>query len=250
MNRLHSAWQRLFFNATATSPDPLAAPPLLDADGRCRALLLELARPADWQLLGAVWRGVQTELGLPAPAIAVNGEDGFQLWFSLAEPVAAAEGQVLLQALCRRFLPAELAPGRLRLWPSADKAQAPRLPPFELKTGGECWAAFVAPDLAPVFADSPWLDVPPGDEGQADLLARLQPLGAEPLRQAREALLASPAAAASEPPASAPTSSAAAASTWSEPRAFLLAVMNDASQPMQLRIEAAKALLPFSSAAG
>ena len=32
---------------------------------------------------------------------------------------------------------------------------------------------FVAPDLAALFADEPWLDLPPSSDAQADLLARL-----------------------------------------------------------------------------
>ena len=79
------------------SHDTALAPP-------ARAAVLELARPADWSALGAVWRGVQGDLGLPAPAIAVTGSDGFQLWFALAEDSLAAEALQLLQALCRAYL--------------------------------------------------------------------------------------------------------------------------------------------------
>ena len=37
------------------------------------------------------------------------------------------------------------------------------------------------------------------------------------------------------------------AQTFSDPRAFLLQVMNDGAVPLALRIEAAKALLPQAS---
>ena len=54
-------------------------------------MVLELTGPADWDVLSAVWRGVQADLELPAPAIAVSGTDGLQLWFSLEAPVPAAQ---------------------------------------------------------------------------------------------------------------------------------------------------------------
>jgi len=93
----------------------------------------------------------------------------------------------------------------------------------------------VAPDLAPVFAEEPWLDTPPGEEGQADLLARLQSI--------KSAALPGPAAAAAAGATPAPA-------TNSDPKRFLLEVMNDASVPLALRIEAAKALLPGHEAGG
>lgn len=71
MNPLQTELQRLY-----------SAP-----EGVVRALVLELARPADWGLLSPVWRGLQTDLALPAPAVMVSGVDGYQLWLSLAEPV-------------------------------------------------------------------------------------------------------------------------------------------------------------------
>ena len=44
--------------------------------------------------------------------------------------------------------------------------------PAEVREGQ--WSAFVAPDLAPVFVEATWLDIPPGAEGQADLLKSLK----------------------------------------------------------------------------
>ena len=76
MDRLHRELHRLYAPRLRGEPD--ARPGLLKlvaADGRLRAIVLEVARPADWDLLAAVWKGVQTELELPAPAIAVNGQD-------------------------------------------------------------------------------------------------------------------------------------------------------------------------------
>lgn len=195
---------------------------------------MELAGPAGWRSLGALWRGVQAELDLPAPAIAVNGMQGYQLWFSAVAPVALAEATAFAEALRRRWL-AEAAPQRVRVL-TADLDGI--LPPRQL--GPEQWSAFVAPDLAPVFEDTPWLDVEPGEEGQADLLARLQPIGPEAWTDAMRRLRASPVPAQAATPA---VKVAPFVSNESDPRAFLLRVMNDPQVEMALRIEAAKALL-------
>ncbi|MBN8488253.1 MAG: hypothetical protein J0M20_11100 [Burkholderiales bacterium] len=198
---------------------------LIDGAGRSRALVLDWAAPADWDELGAVWRGVQDVLGWPAPAIAVSGE-ALQLWFSLVEPVSADQARTLLVALRRRLLPADRAM-RVEGWPREGR-HACR--PGEPLPGDERWSAFVAPDLAPLFAQTPWLDVPPGDDGQAALLAGLGSV--TPERLAVLSASASCVGAATVPGVA--------------PRAFLEQVMNDASVPLALRIEAAKALLMVS----
>jgi hypothetical protein len=94
------------------------------------------------------------------------------------------------------------------------------------------WSAFVAPDLAAVFGDDPSLDLPPGDEAQAEVLSRIQPIPAADWQRAIAS--ADPAAR----PVSQPTPTA-----QDDPRRFLLSVMNDATVDMALRVEAAKALL-------
>ncbi|WP_310461275.1 hypothetical protein [Sphaerotilus sp.] len=205
-------------------------------DGRVRALVLSLARPADWAVLGWMWQGVQTDLGWPAPGIAVSGTDACQLWFSLADPVPAAEAHALLEYLRTRFL-AEVPPHRVELLPSADGVQqAPVMPALQTDSPeGEVWSAYIAPDLAPVFAETPWLDIRPGSEGQAELLSRLSSIRAAEYRAAL--------------PVKAPTPDAAAsAEGFTDPRQFLLHVMNDGQVEMGLRIEAAKVLLQSTSA--
>ena len=215
---LQAQWQRLFHT---------------EGESHTRAARLDLARPANWDALGALWRGVQTELGLPAPAIAVNGVDGYQLWFSFATPQPLDEVATFLDALRRRWL-AGINASRLSLesHPGADQ-----LPPRQ--TGDEQWSAFVAPDLAPVFAEAPWLDISPNPDGQAELLSRLASVAAADFRRALQDLT----------PASEPAASQAPAGTsaQSDPQAFLTRVMNDATAPLALRIEAAKALLPYTS---
>lgn len=259
MTRLHSEFARLYL------PDPAAdagqaptAADLVDAQGRVRALVLELHAPAEWEPLRALWRGVQADLDLPAPAIAVNGVDGLQLWFSLARPVPVAEAHHVLAALCRRYLPG-VPLHRLRLWPSADDG-APAARALGMacvpasQPGGERWSAFVAPDLAPIFTDTPWIDMEPSDQGQAGLLERVASISPEALATSLAQL--APVSPAGEPgrvhpgapAAGSPGGAALAAGGHGplSPQAFLLRVLNDETAPLALRVEAAKALLPFS----
>ncbi|OYY61279.1 MAG: hypothetical protein B7Y51_10500 [Burkholderiales bacterium 28-67-8] len=261
MSRLQIEFRRLFLATDSACADG-AVPTLdlVDADGRVRALVIELARPAEWQPLADVWMGVQTELGLPAPAIAVNGTDGMQLWFSVAAPLDAARAQSFLNGLRHRYL-AAVKPERLGLMTGADSALAACATALSGSAGASHeangrWPAFVAPDLAPIFAETPWLDLPPGDEGQARVLA-----GLESIKPALfEAALAQLQAWADAPTVNAAAAAAAAGSVTSEhdvqadghPEAqrFLLSVMNDEAAPLALRIEAAKALLPFGRSGG
>lgn len=231
-SRLDAEWQRLY-----------GAP----ADGGgVRALVLELGRPAEWPPLGRLWSAVQAELGLPAPAIAVSGSQGLQLWFSLRQAVGPAQGQALLARLRDRYL-ADLAPHRIHLWPAVTSSGAVE-PPARvpaLQPDGGRWSAFVAPDLAGLFADTPWLDLPPSDDGQASLLAGLACASPEQVAAALGRLgPAADGAAVPSPSLSPSTAAPAALVATTDPQAFLQAVMNDATVPLTLRIEAAKALLP------
>ena len=218
-------------------------------EGQVRALVLELARPADWSLLAPMWRGLQADLGLPAPAIAVSGVDGYQLWLSLAEPVPVAEAAVFLEALRQHYLGA-VASKRISLTPSlSDSAAQPQPVPSQQSATGY-WSAFVAPDLAPIFADEPWLDQAPSPDAQAHVLARLQPIKptafAAALARLQPAampvpLTEMPSSLQTYSPAYAPDPNGQALTS----KAFLLAVMNDPAVALALRIEAAKALLPY-----
>jgi len=225
MNRLQSELHRLYM--------PPAANP-----GGVRLALLELAAPADWSELAKVWRGVQLDLQLPAPAIAVSGSDGMQLWFSLQAPASASQAAAFLERLRARYLPG-VEPGRVRLLPSAAGGPftVPPIPAQSQPSGN--WSAFVAPDLAPVFAEAPWLDIQPGAEGQADLLARLESIKPAAFDAAMQALPpGAPDATTQRPP-----SEAAAGTPDVDPKQFLQRVLNDETVDLALRIEAAKALL-------
>lgn len=205
---------------------------------------MSLSRPADWAALAAVWRGVQSNLDLPAPAIAVNGVDAFELWFSLAEPVTLADADAFLQGLRARYLPS-VKPDRLQLRPSLDAGKSSQATPLipAAQGGSGNWSAFVAPDLAAVFGDEPVLDLPPGEEAQADTLSRLVSI---PAKAFEAALFALRPAAAHRPDDLATNVGAQALAmkaSYQDPGQFLLAVMNDASAPLVLRVDAAKALL-------
>ena len=178
MNRLQSELHRLYLPLSQAHLEADAqSSALIDARGMVRALVMEMTRPPSWELLSRVWRGVQTELELPAPAIAVSGVDGLQLWFSLAEPIEAWQANAFLESLRLRFLP-DTDAKRIRLMPAADASalqperHARQVPALQEQTGN--WSAFVAADLAPVFADTPWLDIAPNEEGQATLLRGLE----------------------------------------------------------------------------
>ena len=214
MNRLQTELQRLYL--------PQEAQPA----GWVRAMLLEVARPVGWDALGKAWQGVQADLELPAPGIAVSGTDSYQLWFSFSQAVPAARALAFLETLRQRYL-GEVAPERVAIKPVTV------LPPLEAAPGQ--WSAFVAPDLAAVFADERWLDLPPNPAAQADVLARLASMELRDLDPA------------SPPPASAPPMQAAApaAAGGQDPKSFLLGIMNDPAIELRLRIEAAKALLPW-----
>jgi len=259
MNRLQAELHRLYLANDPQGLDTDAAESgLVSPEGRVRALVLELARPADWEALSTLWQGVQVDLALPAPAIAVSGIDGYQLWFSLSQPVPAEAAQAFLEALRLRYL-GHITPERIRLRPAVE-ASAPRpirharlVPALQQETGR--WSAFVVPGLAALLADDPWLDTPPSPDAQADLLSRLestQPADFQrALDQLRPALPPATPHAASAPADTAggqagpPDTGGAPAGQRLDPKRFLLAVMNDHAIELHLRIEAAKALLPY-----
>lgn len=290
MNRLDTELHRLYLPQPIApqqaEPAQDASPALIGADGQVRALVLELASAAGWEAVAALWQGLQNELELPAPAIAISGA-GYQVWISLVQPVSVAQARGFLESLCRRFL-AGIAPRHVQMQPSleadapeasdaAGSARHARLIPAQLDESGH-WSAFISPHLAAMFADEPWLDMKPSPDAQADLLLRLKSLSPADWRRAQLQLepaeAASTFAAASSPlPAALPDPAAAtgnrpdvenspdaqasattghqgpraASVAEQDPRRFLLAVMNDPTVEMGMRIEAAKALLPYST---
>lgn len=257
MSTLPAELDRLYLASERNSQNPPGAEPdLIAPDGTVRAMVLELARPADWTLLSTVWRGVQTDLELPAPAIAVSGIDAYQLWFSLAQPASVAQARAFLESLRLRYL-SGVAPGRLALRPSVDAASPnkihhARLVPALQPASGR-WSAFVAPDLAAIFSEEPWLDLPPNPEAQAKVLSRLECIKPAVFQAILEH--SSPVVGPETSPITSvteekdgshasPEVKASASHEYSpDPKDFLLGVMNDKTVELHLRIEAAKALM-------
>lgn len=241
MNTLHAEFRRLYLTDDSNSPNPSGEQPsLTDPAGRVRALVLELARPADWNELSTVWQGVQADLQLPAPAVAVSGVDGYQLWFSLAQSVSVAQALAFLESLRLRYLSA-LAPERIGLMPSTTR-HARVVPAQQSDTGR--WSAFVSPDLAAIFSDAPWLDVCPSPEAQANVLSRLVSIAPAAFQAALDRM-----APAAEQPVGGtdkqPVAEPASHGNGLDPQRFLRDVMNDPAVALHLRIDAAKALLPY-----
>jgi len=249
MNPLHTEFARLFVAQPqhALLHDANHSP-LLGPAGEVRCGVLELARPAQWDPLAAVWRGVQADLDLPAPAIAINGADAYQLWFAWRHPVQHATAAVFLKSLCQRYL-ADVPAQRLRCWPSAgaeSDTPAPAQIPAPHPRSGQ-WSAFIAPDLAAVFAEEPWLDRDPGIEAQALLLSRIEAMQPQVFAKAQAALQPAPTAPlpmATPTPPPEPQGTNYPANT---PTAFLQAVMQDPFAPLALRVQAAAALLPLNA---
>ena len=257
MNRLQSELDRLYLPRPQDRLEADAqSAALIDTSGRVRAMVMELTRPPDWETLSSVWHGVQVELELPAPAIAVSGIDGLQLWFSLTEPIAVARAHDFLEGLRLRFL-ADIDPIRVRLMPGSD-ASKPRqalhaaLVPARQADSGN-WSAFLAPDLVPVFAESPWLDLPPNEEGQATLLRSIEVMTQSGFEAAFAKLgptmnpRKSTVAVAVDVDESMAHDRPKAACASGDPKQFLLQIMNDDTVAMALRIEAAKALLQHAN---
>lgn len=233
---------------------------LIGEGGLVRTLVMEVRSPADWRVLSTVWFGVQTELDWPAPGIAVSGTDGVQIWFSLAEPVDTSQAINLLAGLRLKFL-GSVSPLRLRMFPYEEDVlnsicrHAMRVPALHETSGN--WSAFVSQDLAAIFADEPWLDLPPNPDQQADILSKLQSVKQDQLNKAY-ALLTTDGGVrgASKNDGSGNVNSsfvnmAATPSSPSDdhtqsPKDFLSGVMNDPNNSLKDRIEAAKALLPYS----
>lgn len=107
------------------------------------------------------------------------------------------------------------------------------------------WSAFIAADLAPVFSETPWLDLPPGEDAQAGLLGTLRSVPSKAFDAALVNGFFDPRPPL-ETPAPSPRAEPAVGSVAAfkvQARQFLVGVMNDEQVPMALRVEAAKALL-------
>jgi len=160
---------------------------------------------AHWNRLCEVANALQTQLGLPAPAVSITGAAGYCLWLSLqsAAPVSVVEQFI---ALLRQAYDPEYAQAPAL---QAETAAAPELPPCLHPASGK-WAAFIYPDLGASFADDPGLEMAPPYAGQAALLEGLDSISDARFRQALDILAPARHAPARMSPPPVPTPSPAA----------------------------------------
>jgi hypothetical protein len=227
MEKLLAELTRLYLAPEGATRDALAqhvlgqqtlAFKMTTADGLTRALAIPFRKVLGaeeghhWTRLCEVANALQAELGLPAPAVSINGASAFNLWLSLAVPVPAGEAQDFLELLRKRYFPEiEIDP---------DAATAPvYLPPCLNPRSGK-WAAFIHPGMGASFADESGLEMAPPLAGQAGFLEPLESIGEEQFARAMRKLQQPPGAAASA--AAAPASEAPAASSPAAPDGLLL----------------------------
>jgi hypothetical protein len=197
MEKLIAELARLYLAPEAVTREALAqhilgqttlAIKLTTADGLTRGLAIPFRRVPGaeegrhWTRLCEVANRLQGDLGLPAPAVSINGASAFYLWLSLADPVPAAEAQAFLELLRQTYFPEiELDP---------DAASAPvYLPPCLNPRSGK-WAAFIHPGMGASFAEESGLDMAPPLAGQAAFLEGLDSIDTKQVVQARDRLQA------------------------------------------------------------
>ena len=247
--RLAAEWRRLYLLPEDCLPhanDSLSSCRLLSAESTVRSLVIGFTRASDWPVLASLYENIQIEDELPAPAIAVTPR-GYQLWLSLANPVNLADARRFLMRLQAKHLTA-LPAGRVEFLPDVNGVfELPMIPNFDPET--QKWAAFIDPGMGSMFIDEPGLDIAPNPERQADLLMPVKSISSQVLQrildEAKENIgLQAPSTIAPEQNASFPSTS------FSDPREFLLLVMNSSQAGLAERIAAATALLESNSNQG
>lgn len=222
---------------------------LLGAEQSVRAMVLSVERVSDWEAVASVFHGVQNDLDLPAPAIAVSGNKGFGIWFSLADSLSLDDAKSFLTALCHEYL-ADIAGAKLELLPSEAATLLALVPAFQPLSGK--WSAFIDPSMGSMFIDEPGLDMAPNMDRQAEMLAGLRSITRSEFQQALSRLQAMQAERLEQADVMAQVSASRClpggpCDSYQDPRNFLLAVMNDTGVTIEHRVEAAKALLPYFS---
>ena len=218
MDKLDSELQRLHF---------------LPVDQR-QALGIRFLRATDWPAIATLCQAMQEELDLPTPVVSIDGQ-GYQLWLSLAEAVDAGQATSFLDSLCARHL-ADIPESRLQFGLPDNRPPAPL-------ADGERWAAFIDPGMGSMFVSEPWLEMAPNRNQQADLLTAFKSIRAADLAHALSLL--QPANLAQQPAVPPEAATLPTSGTFTSPKQFLLAVMNDPRASAEQRLQAAKALLPY-----
>lgn len=149
--------------------------PLVSDAGLTRTLVLHFdgaqsgKGEQQWQALCAIANAMQNQLDLPAPAVSIDGVNGFALWLSLASPVPVAQARRFV-ALLRQVHAPDAA---MKSDAAADPEENAVLPPHLHPVSGK-WAAFIHPGMGASFADEPGLDMAPPVAAQTAFLASLK----------------------------------------------------------------------------
>ena len=191
MQKLISELRRLYLPSGGPAQDVLerhargertVAVRLATDDGLTRAMAIVFERrPGEqedqhWSRLCELANALQTELGLPAPAVSISGASGYGLWLSLEAPVPVAQAQRFLELLRACYFP------EIALPPDAANA-AVELPPCLHRASGK-WAAFIHPGMGASFADEAGLDMAPPEAGQVAFLEGLKSTSTAQFQQA------------------------------------------------------------------
>ncbi|MYM66612.1 hypothetical protein GTP45_07170 [Pseudoduganella sp. FT55W] len=198
MEKLTFELQRLYLFAGQQLDG--AALDLVNAAGMVRTLVIDFHKAAEeqhWARLCDVANALQTELGLPAPAVSVSGGECYRLWLSLEQPIPETQAKQFLALLHKAYFEDEQIDfGRSRI----------DLPPSQNRATG-LWAAFVNPSMGGALAEDLGLEMMPPEAAQAAFLERLSSITEEEFAQAlaklrgKQDAAAQAPAAASAPPA-------------------------------------------------
>lgn len=205
MQKLSSELQRLYL--FAGQHHDAQALDLVNAEGMVRTLVIDFHKAAEeqhWARLCDVANALQTELGLPAPAVSVSGGECYRLWLSLAQPVPETQAKQFLALLHKAYFEDEQIDfGRSQV----------DLPPSQNRATG-LWAAFVNPSMGGALAEDLGLEMMPPEAAQAAFLERLSSITEEEFTQALTTLRRKhdAAATAPTPPTTLAASTASAAS--------------------------------------
>ncbi|WP_153110998.1 TOTE conflict system archaeo-eukaryotic primase domain-containing protein [Propionivibrio limicola] len=236
---------------------------LVSARGTVKTMVVSFEKATDWKHVARFYQAIQENLELPAPAVSVSCGKGYQVWLSLAEPIAVAEAWSFQESLRRHYF-ADLPEANLKFYPGVEaSSRLLQLAPARHPENGK-WSAFIDPTLGDMFIDEPWLEMAPNFDKQAAILADLESIRSDDFRRALDFLqpVAEAGSSLSEETAishggeltrpavtaSASCSTLNVGSNFSDPKSFLMAVMNDPSADADNRIKAAKALLPYFEA--
>lgn len=210
MDKLIAELTRLYLPTGTFSPDVLEqhmlghatlSISLVTNDSMTRAVAIPFHKlpggdgEQHWTLLCQVANALQSELGLPAPAVSISGAHGYGLWLSLETPAPTTLVQRFLELLHANYFPA------MELRRDAVMA-AVELPPCRHQDTGR-WAAFIHPGLGASFADESGLDMAPPLPGQAALLEGLHSISEQQFMEALEKMgnaLVTPQVSSASPP--------------------------------------------------